>query len=275
MMGTWVRFRWLGTAGIELNINGQTLAVDPFFTRFRFWRMRTSRVQPDAELIERTMARCDHVLITHAHWDHVMDVPEVLRNTGAIAHGSPNACQLLMICGVPQDQAQLIAAGDRFPLGAIQIEVRKAVHKPTPGFSSGSLPAGLQPPLGARDYRMDNCFSFLMTSSGLKLLTDPGAEPGDATAADILFVYPGMDAPYYKALLRRVQPRLVIPIHWDNFMRPLYEPLRPFWKPPRWAWPPLQRVDLREFEAMIGWVSPAARVFLPQVLERYDLADML
>ena len=29
------------------------------------------------------MPRCRVVLVTHAHYDHLLDVPEVARNTGA------------------------------------------------------------------------------------------------------------------------------------------------------------------------------------------------
>ncbi len=44
--------------------------------------------------------RCDFVLVTHAHWDHLMDVPDVVLNTGATALGSANTCQLLALLGV-------------------------------------------------------------------------------------------------------------------------------------------------------------------------------
>jgi L-ascorbate metabolism protein UlaG (beta-lactamase superfamily) len=94
-----VAFRWLGVAGLELAAGGCTLLIDPYVTRIPFMRMWLGRVRPDRDLITRMFTRADAVLVSHAHFDHVMDVPDVVRNTGADAFGSPNACRLLSACG--------------------------------------------------------------------------------------------------------------------------------------------------------------------------------
>jgi hypothetical protein len=269
-----VRFRWLGVAGIELRLGARVLAIDPFFTRPPLRRAVFGRVDPDRDLIAETMAGCNDVLITHAHWDHVMDVPEVVRNTGAVAWGSANACQLLAVCGVPQRQAREIRAGDRLELGPFRVEVMRARHRSVPGFQPGALASDLEPPLRVRDYRMDVCFSILVGVEGLRLLNWRSVRAEPAPRANVLFVDPHGGRCTYQTLIQRVQPQLVIPVHWDDFFRPLRGPIRPGWRAPRWVFPPVERVDLDKFSRMIGRIDPQVHVLVPEVLRDYDVGDV-
>ena len=94
-------------------------------------------------------------------------------------------------------------------------------------------------------------------------------------AADVLFVHPGKGRDYYRALLRLVKPKVTIPVHWDDFFRPLSEPLRPYWKPPALAFPPLQRIDLEEFKQTVLMAAPRGRVLQPEVHRSYDLGALI
>jgi L-ascorbate metabolism protein UlaG (beta-lactamase superfamily) len=266
-----VHFRWLGVAGIELRVNKKILAIDPFFTRPPAWHLCFGRVVPNHELITENMPDCDYVLVTHAHYDHVMDVPDIVRNTGATALGSPNTCQLLAVCGVPQQQIRRIQGGDQFTLGSFRVEVLMAQHIRTPGFLPGPLPPNLQPPLRLRDYRMDRCFSFLIEVGGLRLLDWCGIRSEPAPPADVLFVAPHGASPFFEALFHAVRPRLVVPVHWEDFFRPLSKPVRPYFKPPRWAFPPLERMEPGRFRSLIEGISPEARVLFPEMFSGYDL----
>lgn len=270
-----ILFRWLGTAGIELVLHDQVIVIDPYFSRVPTWKLLLGRVTPDHELIADRIKRCDLLLVTHAHFDHIMDVPEVVRNTEAIAVGSLNSCELLEALGVSPEKIREINPGDQISLGEVRIQVRQARHPRIPGFSPGPLRADIRPPLRASNYRMDHYYSFLFSVNGTRLLTDPGTQPDDAVAADVLFVHPGKDDEYYKSLLRLVKPKITIPIHWDDFFRPLSEPLRPYWKPPSFAFPPVQRMDLDEFMQTHRMISPSGQVFEPEIFRSYDLNALM
>ena len=270
-----VGLRWLGVAGIELRMNEQILEIDPFVSRPRLWRLLLRRLRSNEALITATVPRCDFVLVTHAHYDHVMDVPEVIRQTRATAFGSPNTCQLLALLGVPQEHIHEIKVGDRFPLGHFQVEILPAEHLKVPGFPPGPLPPRLRPPLRMWDYQMDIDFGFLIEVGGLRFLDWSSECVEPALAADILFLKPQRERAYYEALLKVVQPRVVIPIHWDDLMRPLSQPLRPMCKRPSLTFPPLGRVDLTEFRRLIKLISPQVHVFLPQIFRQYNLRELL
>jgi L-ascorbate metabolism protein UlaG (beta-lactamase superfamily) len=249
------------------------LAIDPYLTRISFWRQWFGRVQPNRELVASVIPRCDWVLVTHAHWDHLMDVPAVLEHTGATALGSGNTCRLLTLLGVPRDQVRQIGPGDRLPLGPFQVQVLLARHLWVPGYGPGPLARNLRPPLRARDYRMDVCFCFLIEVSGHRLLTDPGEGPNGGPRAEVLLVSAYREEAYYRALLRLVAPRTVIPSHWDDLWRPISRPVRPMLAPPRWAWPPLGRIDLERFRQVVEGVSPRTQVFVPERFAAYELGE--
>ncbi len=272
-----VRLRWLGVAGIELTAHDRILAIDPFFTRPPFWRMAIGRVRPDRALIARHLPRCDWILVTHAHWDHLMDVPDLARRTAATVWGSPNACALLAACGLPQAQIRPIHGGERLVLGDWTVDVLPGEHMRAPGFAPGPLPADLRPPLRLRDYRMDLCFSFALQIGRLRLLDWHSNTLDWAVLADVLFLGPDQPLPYYRQLLRAVRPRLVIPVHWDDLFCPLSRPIHPVLAPPRWAWPPVRRMDLPRFRQEVEQMArdqgmPETEVWIPERFRPYDLA---
>lgn len=269
MQNTNLRFRWLGVGGIELSVGEHVLVIDPYLTRVPFWRLGLGSVRPDRELVAARIPRCDFVLVTHAHVDHVMDVPVVVHHTGAMALGSANTCRLLAAQGVPPAHVREIGVGDRLTLGRFQVQVLPARHVTFPGWRlfSGPLPSNLRPPRRARDYRMDGCFSFLINVDGRRLLHCPGP----AVAAEVLTVKPLEARADYASLLRGVRPRVVIPVHWDDFGRPLSRPVRPMVAPSGQLAPLLKRIDLLQFKHTIEQLAPATRVLIPEMFHTYDL----
>ena len=267
--GPSIWFRWLGVGGIELRVEEIVLAIDPFFTRPPFRRLFAGPVTPDRALVARHLPRCDYVLVTHPHWDHFLDVPEVARATGAAVFGSPNACRLLAALGIPERQARRIEVGDRLTLGPFRIEVLPGRHGRTPidRLINGPVAPDLRPPLRVRDYKMDRCFGFQIEVGDLRLLHLPGS----ARPADVLTVVPALTLARSLALLDAIRPRLVIPVHWDDPFRPPAQPPRPWLAPPVRALPPFRHLDPHHLKRLIERWAPGTRVLVPTRSETYDL----
>ncbi len=268
-----VRFRWTGTAGIELAYQNCLLLIDPYVTRISFWRQWVGAVTPDRELVQETFPRADFILVTHAHFDHLLDVPAVMEATGAVAVGSDNTCALLGCLGMPASHIQQVTTGAQIEIGEFTVDVLPARHGWTPGFNPGTLKHDLKPPLTARDYRMDECYSYLIAAGGLRLIVAAGEPQGGCPRAEVLFANPAYVHARDQEWLSQVQPQVVIPIHWDVFWHPLNRPLRPMLQPPRWTWPPIQRTNLEQFRQVIEAAVPGARVMIPEILRIYDLQD--
>lgn len=266
-----ITFRWLGVAGIELRAGDHTLAVDPFLTRPPFVKLLFSRLEPDEVLAAEKLPLCDFILVTHAHYDHLMDVPAVVKNTGAIVLGSPSACQILEVCGVPTDNLRKIRVGDRIGLGNFHVKVLSIRHIRVPGFGSHPLKPGLKPPLRLWDYQMDEDYAFLVEAINRRILVLGGEKLDGAQEAEVLFTHCFQKRVFYERLLQQVKPSIVIPLHWENLFRPLSRPLRPLWKPSRLGFWLLRRIRLEEFEKTITQLSPHTRVLLPEIFREYPL----
>ncbi len=264
-------FRWLGAAGIDLQVNGQILAIDPFFTRPPLRSLWFGKAQPDQAMIEKWIRKYDYILISHPHYDHLMDVPVVLEKTGALALGSENACRIMRLLGAADKQVRRIETGDRITLGQFQVEAIASRHIRLPGFGPGPLKEGLHPPLRLRDYRMDSSFSFLILAGARRLLVWTSALTEPAPQADVLFLSLTGTRAYLKDLLSKVQPGVVVPTHWDDFFRPLSRPIRPSFEPPRLAIPPVRRKDMDAFRSTIGEIAPGAKTIIPEIFHSYPL----
>ncbi len=85
-----IRVTYLGVNGYQFETGGHALVVDPHFTRAGFWTIATNQTLTpnEARIAEgRSHLRptIDAILVTHAHFDHLLDVPRLLRLTNALA----------------------------------------------------------------------------------------------------------------------------------------------------------------------------------------------
>jgi len=267
--------RWLGIAGIDLTVNNQVLLIDPCLTRIPFKRLWVGGVQSDHSLLSSYISRVDHILVTHAHYDHLLDVPGLARATGAQVYGSANVCQLCLLDGVPHAQVHQVQPGDCLSLGEFTVKVILAKHRRIPLFNAGRLSSGLKPPFTARQYRLDECFSFWVEAEGISILDNSGSPPELAEGAAFLCLQPYHSESYCRQLLERVQPKVVFPNHWDDLWTPLTQPARPSFLPPRLAFPPLQRLDLAAFERRLQRIDPRVRVFVPERMREVPLEALM
>jgi hypothetical protein len=100
---------------------------------------------------------------------------------------------------------------------------------------------------------------------------DWASESSEGTVpAHLLFVKPYSSRSTYEALVCQVQPRVVVLIHWDDFLRPLSKPLGPTLGPPKWAVPPFRRVDPDHVRQTIEQLSPQTAVLVPEMFRAYD-----
>jgi L-ascorbate metabolism protein UlaG (beta-lactamase superfamily) len=269
LTGSSLSFRWLGVAGVEIKAGGQILVIDPFFTRPPLRTLLTGRrVVSNYRLASEKLGRCDFILVTHPHWDHLMDVAAVMRHTGAVAYGSANTCKILAAAGIPAGQMRQVEVGSQESLGNFNVQVLPGRHIRTPldGFINGAVRENLSAPLRLVDYKMDACFSLLVECGNMRFLF--GNYP---VRADILFINPNDRAGFYPPFIQEVQPKMVIPIHWDNFFLPLSRPIRPMLNFPAWFFPYINRNTLRGFKRVIETGSTSTRVIIPRVFDEYRL----
>jgi L-ascorbate metabolism protein UlaG (beta-lactamase superfamily) len=257
-------FRWLGANGIELQAEGYTLVLDPFMTRPPIWRVAFTRLKPDLNKLAQTIPVCDAILISHSHYDHLMDAPALAAQTGALIAGSENTCRAAALSGVSDKKICQIAPGDSFSLGPFQIAVLAARHKPFPGLVllQGEASAQRVGSWHAAEYRLDVCLSYLIDYSGLRMLFCPSS----GVPADFLWIGPGWPKSVYEELFTVVRPRWVAPLHWENFFLPVNWPFRSIPQLPG-------TIGLKGMERLALNCLPECQFVKPEVLTSYRISN--
>ncbi len=266
-----VTFRWLGVAGVEFEFNGYRLLIDPFLTRFPLWKV-LSRVESDPKIIQEFIRPCQAIIVTHAHWDHLADVAYIAGLSGASVYGSHNTCEILKTQGLPDQQMCKVDFDSQFTLPGIEVRILPGQHIRTPldYWLNAPLSNRIRSPLRPIDYHKDVVAAIQLKIGNLTIMHGEGE-----ARADVLFVSPFHSYNFIELQLPLINPRLIIPIHWDDFMRSLRKPIIPGISPLRKSFPWLRRVDLADYVKKIQAQGPGARVVIPELFTPYPINDMI
>lgn len=262
------QIHWLGTAGVELEFDGQRLLIDPYLSRVPIWNLFFGRPHPKETLIQRVLRPARAVLVTHSHYDHLMDVPVVCRLLGAAAFGSANTCALLAASGVPNSLRTEITPGDRRSLGPFSVDVFQGEHGRMLGLLPfrGRLSRRLSYPFRLADYRMDGMLSFRVEAGGFSVLVWNSPHAEGIPESDALLFNPLWGAQACAQAAKSCGARWVVPIHWDDFFSPLDKPLHPLVAPPGWGRIQIRRLDPGLFARSVESRQVGLRVIVPGLL---------
>ena len=257
---------YLGVAGWRIRAGEASLLVDPYFTRLSMRGVLFGKAEPNLDLIRRSTPPADAILVTHPHYDHLMDVPEAARLTAAMVYASPQGADLLEMLGTPARQLCPIHPGDRLACGPFEIEVYASAHRLIFGSVpyAGLLGRGLKPPLRAADYRMDVQFSLRIMVGGLRILLASGFRAEPPVEAEVLLVGADAGRDALASILAATQPHTVLPNHWDDMFAPLDRPERAMFTPPAGLIPSFRRIDLQAFARLVDQLRPGCEVILPR-----------
>jgi L-ascorbate metabolism protein UlaG (beta-lactamase superfamily) len=238
-----LRATFLGVSTILLDDGETAILTDGFFTRPGKWATALGRIAPDPQRIEAALKRAGitrlaAVITVHSHYDHAMDAPEVASRTGAELVGSESTANVGRGWGLPEARIRVVRGGERFTWGRFEVTLLRSRHVPG-APAMGEIDQPLHPPARATAYREGGSFSVLVRHGERTLLVQgsAGFEPGALAGhkADVVFLGVGLlgkkdathrDA-YWNEVVRAVGAKRVIAIHWDDFTRPLDEPMVP------------------------------------------------
>jgi L-ascorbate metabolism protein UlaG (beta-lactamase superfamily) len=112
---------WFGTAGFRVETGGRVFLVDPYLTR-------NDTARPALDIGVADVVAAGEIYLSHGHFDHAADVPQIAHQTGATIYCSEEVAGALRQRGV--DAAQVVVArdGDRFDFGAYRAECFNSAH---------------------------------------------------------------------------------------------------------------------------------------------------
>jgi L-ascorbate metabolism protein UlaG (beta-lactamase superfamily) len=252
-----LRVTFLGVSTLLFDDGETAILTDGFFSRPSKLRTLFTKIEPDHNLITRHLQRAgikdlNAVIVLHSHIDHSFDAPEVARQTHAMLIGSESTRNIGLGHGLQEEEIQVIRDGEVLAYGRFRIRLLPSGHSPLTLLSrfqvhhvllNGSIDEPLKPPARWFDYKEGGTYSMLVEHDGKTVLvqSSAGFKKGalDGYHADVIFLgigtlgklAQGYQQDYWREVVEAVQPRRIIPIHWDDFSLPLDQPLVPMPRP--------------------------------------------
>jgi L-ascorbate metabolism protein UlaG (beta-lactamase superfamily) len=214
-----VEVQWLGQATTKLTtLTGKVIVIDPFLTN-------NPKTPPAMKNLD-ALGNVDLILVTHGHGDHVGDVAELAKRTGAPVAGPAGLIATLIDLGwVPGDKAMRFGKGGKInPVGPqITITQVRAEHSSEVTVTDPTTKKSTTYPGG------EPCGFIVEFENGFKLyhMGDTGLFGdmrliGEYYKPDLLmipiggyFVMDPRDAAY--ATREMLKPRFAIPVHYGTF----------------------------------------------------------
>lgn len=226
---------WLGVSGYRMSYEGQTLFVDPYLSRVPFGDiLRRRPTLPDPAALDRFVrapGEVAGVLVGHTHFDHAVDAPAIARRFGCLAYGSDSLVTLMGLHGLA-GQAVSVEPYRTYGLGPFEVSFTPSVHsKLLLGLAvpyDGDLTCEHLDALSPGAYRCGQVWGISIEVAGVRfyhqgsanLIDDAVRERGvDVFLAGV--AGRGFTEDYWKRILPRLDPAVVVPTHYDNFFRPL------------------------------------------------------
>jgi L-ascorbate metabolism protein UlaG (beta-lactamase superfamily) len=235
---------WAGVTTLLIDDGVSALMTDGFFSRPSLAAVGLRRLAPSQPRIDGCLARLrverlEAVLPVHTHFDHAMDSAVVAERTGAKLVGGTSAVQVGRGHGLPENRLVTAVPGEPIRLGAFDVTLVEGSHCPPDRFP-GVITAPVVPPVKASAYRCGESWSTLVhhraTDRTLLIVGSAGFVAGALSGrrADVVYLGVGQFGvqperyllDYWTETVRAVGARRVVLIHWDDFFRPLHQPLR-------------------------------------------------
>lgn len=239
-----LRITWAGVTTTLVSDGHSAVLIDGFFSRpglptVVLGKLAPSHARIDAALARLGVDRLDGVLPVHSHFDHIMDSAVVADKTGAVLVGGESTAQVGRGGGLPEDRLAVVTPGVPISLGAFDVTLIVGHHCP-PDRYPGTIDAPVVPPTRTAAYRCGEAWSTLIAHrpSGRSLLAvgSAGFVRGALAGQRAEVVYLGVGQlglqpreyllDYWAETVRTVGARRVVLTHWDDFFRPLDQPLR-------------------------------------------------
>jgi L-ascorbate metabolism protein UlaG (beta-lactamase superfamily) len=236
-----IRVTYLGVNGFQFETNGHALLVDPYFTRVGLLSAALNQpIQSDpnrvAEGLKHVRPRVDAILVTHAHFDHLLDAPEIMRRTRGQLIAGPTAIRLVESLGIAPNKCEIVKPGSVRKIGPWTIRVLAAQHdrlfgkvpfnQCPPTRHAKSSP--LKPPVKVSDWCVGEPLAFVIEAAGKRIYIDSGGVPGappDARIKDVDLAVLGVALPdsrqRFAEAVRQLRARYILPSHQDDFFAPL------------------------------------------------------
>ncbi len=231
-----LELQWLGTAGFRIGYQGYTILIDPYFSRPRMRSVFSrQRLPASFDPLTPELPTLDAILVGHTHFDHALDVPSLARRSACRVYGSNSLARLMALHGLPELAVE-VELGRVYEAGPFEITFVASQHsKLLLGMKvpmAGEICCESLAQLSGSAYRCGQVYGIHLRVAGRSFY-----HQGSANLVDDAIIHRGVDyflcgisgrgftERYMPRILERLQPRVIVPTHYDNFFAPFGRPL--------------------------------------------------
>ena len=276
-----VTVTWLGVSTVLVDDGTSALLTDGFFSRPSLLDVGLRRLSTSVSRVEDCLKRAGidrlaAIMPVHTHYDHAMDSAVVAELTGASVFGGDSTANIARGQGLSEDRIVMASPGEEMEFGAFGVTLIESDHCPPDRFP-GVIAHPVVPPAKASAYRCGETWSTLIhhrpSAQRLLIQGSAGFVPGalDGRRTDVAYLGVGQLGvrplryieQYWHQTVQAVGARRAVLIHWDDFFRPLTDPLRAL---------PYAGDDLDVTMSVLGSLADrdGVALHLPQLWQRAD-----
>lgn len=233
-------YQWLGITGFALSDGETTLLFDPTINRPKVSqvllnrKIESNRAEVWLKLKEWNILRADAIFVSHTHFDHALDIGNVMKTIPSKLYGTPSALTLVRGEDISEDRLVRVKAGGTYEIGKFKVTIFDTPHAKIFrlfDFAPGPIEKPLTYPARVWDYRTGESIAFLVEHPEGRIFfqqTTTIHEPDTAkdVKADVLFltIANRRSTEYlYEKRIRPMGVKRIIPLHHDHFMASIRE----------------------------------------------------
>lgn len=241
-----MKITYFGTTTLLFDDGKDQILFDAHLTRPSLFRYIFSSAETDHDLVdekirEHHIDRLRAIFVSHTHHDHVMDAPFIAKRCDALIYGSSSAMNVAKGSDVPDSMLIEFKANETYEVGDFRITVIPSLHsKPTilNNDLGETIDEPLKQPARLRDYKEGGSYDFYVEAHGKKYMIRPSFNYIEnqmaGYEADVLFLGTAglakadeeTERKFFAETAGKLKPKLIIPLHWDNFFSSLRKPAK-------------------------------------------------
>ena len=241
-----LQVKFFGVSTLLFDDGETQILIDGFFSRPSLYQVLFQKIQSQPEVIQQMilqqqLQRIQAILVTHSHYDHALDIAELARqlpHTKII--GSNSSLNIARGRQVTEQQLIQVQPLHALSFGEFKATAIASQHTPPTAVNNDlgeEISQPLQLPARFSQFKEGHSFDYLIEHQGHKILVkaSTGAVPDQLKNLKVDTLFLGIaqlsrqskefQQNYLDQTLRTLKPKVVIPIHWDNFFQAGNQPL--------------------------------------------------
>ena len=238
-----LKVHFFGVSTLLFDNGQEQILIDGFFSRPSLWQVLTSKLSSNSNLIsdliqQYELHRTQAVVVSHSHYDHALDLAEIAKQLPqSIIMGSTSSLNIVQ--NQPQiktSQLQTVKPWMPQKFNHFQITAIPSQHTPPTLVNNDlgeKITHSFHLPAKFSEFKEGGSFDYLIEHQGQRILVKASTgfipKQYQNMQVDVLFLGIAQlskqskqyQQQYLNETLATLKPKLVIPIHWDDFFQPL------------------------------------------------------